>query len=192
MKIKIKKIIKELFGTEHNIILKFSLSCLFTGILFSMLALYFQNEFQQYLTFTFISGILIAIWFVCLETKDSGWEVINEIVRLIVLFTVLFFSLNFCLNQSIEYNGFKLIFYTTLSCIGILFSSFYLISKFIDILKSIKRIIKYFKNKLLGSEKTMASKVKMLIENITAFLVAIAGLAVAIKALVEPLFNLIK
>lgn len=194
MKIKIKKIIKTIFGTENYILLKFSLSCFFTGILFFTLALFFQNDntTQPTMTFTYISGILLAIWLITIESRDSIWEIIKELLRLIISFSILIFSLNFCLNQSIYLVGFKLVFLSTLSCIGILLCLFYLISKFVDILKSLKLAIEHFKNKLFGSEKPTTSKIKSLIENITAFLVTIAGLGVAIKTIVEPLLNLIK
>lgn len=194
MKIKIKKIIKTIFGTENYILLKFSLSCFFTGILFFALALYFQNDntTQPTMTFTYISGILLAIWLITIENRDSAWEIIKELFRLIISFIFLIFSLNFCLNQSKHLIGFKLVFLSTLSCIFILLCLFYLISKFVDILKSIKLAVKHFKNKLFGSEKPTTSKIKSLIENITAFLVTIAGLGVAIKTIVEPLLNLIK
>lgn len=194
MKIKIKKIIKAIFGTENHILLKFSLSCFFTGILFFALALFFQNDntTQPTMTFTYISGILLAIWIITIESRDSAWEIIKELFRLIISFVLLILSLNFCLNQSIYLVGFKLIFLSILSCIGILLCLFYLISKFVDILKSLKLAIDHFKNKLFGSEKPTTSKIKSLIENITAFLVTIAGLGVAIKTIVEPLLNLIK
>lgn len=144
------------------------------------------------MTFTYISGILLAIWIITIESRDSAWEIIKELFRLIISFVLLILSLNFCLNQSIYLVGFKLIFLSILSCIGILLCLFYLISKFVDILKSLKLAIDHFKNKLFGSEKPTTSKIKSLIENITAFLVTIAGLGVAIKTIVEPLLNLIK
>ncbi len=194
MKTKIKKIIKDIFGTENNILTKFSLSCFFTGILFFGLSLYFQNDSttQPTMTFTYISGVLLAIWLITIENRDSALEIIKEFFRLIIAFIILIYALDFCLNQSIHLIGFKLVFFSTLSCIGILVCLFYLISKFVDILKSLKLAIERFKNKLFGSERPTTSKIKSLIENITAFLVTIAGLGVAIKTIVEPLLNLIK
>lgn len=197
MMVKVKSIIKLIFGTENNIILKFSLSCFVTGILFFIFAIMFQNENvkqlqQPSLIFTNISGTLIAIWLITIQNIDSAWEFFEEIFRMGASFIILIFSLNFCLNQSATLNGFKLTFYAILACIGILLCSFYLISKFIDILNATKKMIENFKNKLFNSEKPTTSKVKALIENITAFLVAIAGLGVAIKTIIEPLINLIK
>lgn len=191
---KIKEIIKTVFGIENNILTKFSLSCFFTGILFFALSLYFQSDSttQQTMTFTYISGVLFAIWIITIENKYSVCEVIKEFLRLFLSFVVLIFSLNFCLNQSIHFLGFQLVCYSILSCLGILLCLFYLISKSVDILKAIKLVFGHFKNKLFGSEKPTTSKIKLLIENITTFLVTIAGLGVAIKTIIEPIFNLIK
>ena len=55
-----------------------------------------------------------------------------------------------------------------------------------------KKVFKYIKSKIFGSEQPTTSKIKSLIENLTTFLVTVAGLGVAIKTLVEPFFNLIK
>ena len=194
MKLKIKKLIKNIFGTENNILTKFSLSCFITGILFFELSLYFQSDSktQPTMTFTYISGVLIVLWLISIDIKESLCEIGKEIIRLIVSFVVLIYSLNFCLNQSINLNGLKLVFGSILSSIGILLCIFYLISKFIDILKSIKKAFIYFKNKLFGSAESTALKIKSLIENVTAFLVTLAGLGVAIKTIVEPFLNLIK
>ncbi len=191
---KIKKIIKAVFGTENNILIKFSLSCFFTGILFFALSLYFQSDSttQPTTTFSYISGVLLAIWLISIENRDSILEIFKEILRLAVSFIGLIFALDFCLNQSKNLIEFKLVFCSILYSVVILLCVFYLISKLIDILKSLKKVIGYFKNKLFDSTEPTTSKIKSLVENITAFLVALAGLGVAIKTIVEPIFNLIK
>lgn len=191
---KIKKYIKIIFGTENNILSKFSLSCFFTGIIFFLFALMFQSDDTQqlYMTFTCISAILFAIWLIIIENKPSILEFVKELLRLVVFFVILIFSLDFCINQSLKFNGFKLIWYSILSCIGIFICLFYLISKFLDIFKSIKNIIVYSKQKLFNSIQPTTSKIKSLIENITAFLVSIASLGVSIKTIIEPLINLLK
>lgn len=191
---KIKKIVKTIFGTENNILTKFSLSCFFTGILFFALSFYFQNDSttQPTMTFSCISGTLLAIWLISIGDVKSIQEIFKEFFRLYASFIGLIFSLDFCLNQSINLAGFKLAFGSILSSICIFLCFFYFISKFIDILMSIKKIFVHFKNKLFGSAKPTTSKIKSLIENITAFLVTVAGLGVAIKTVVEPLIDLIK
>lgn len=194
MKEKIKNIINKIFGTKNSIWLKANLSCFFTGALFCIFALMFQKEYPSHPTIVFscISGILLAIWLMTLESKDKPWEIIKEFIRLIAFFLVLVYSLNFCINLSVNYNGFLLILFSIFSCIGMLLCSFYLIAKFIDIFIFAKKVITQIKEKLFNSVQPATSKAKALIENITAFLVSIVGLGVAIKAIIEPLINLFK
>lgn len=192
MKEKIKKVIKKIFGTENNLFLKINLSCFFTGTLFCIFALMFEKEYpsQPNIIFTNISAILLAIWIITLETKDKPWKIITEFFRLIFFFFILFFSLNFCINLSVKYNGFLLILFSIFSCIGMLLCSFYLVAKFIDIFIFAKKVFKQIKEKLFNSVQPATSKAKALIENITAFLVSIVGLGIAIKTIIEPLINL--
>lgn len=192
MKEKIKNIINKIFGTKNSIWLKANLSCFFTGALFCIFALMFQKEYpsQPAIIFTYISAILLAIWMITLETKDKPWKIITEVFRLIIFFFILYPSLNFCINLSVNYSGFLLLLFSILSCIGILFCSFYLIAKFIDIFLFTKKIFKQIKEKLFNSVQPATSKAKALIENITAFLISIAGLGIAIKTIIEPLINL--
>lgn len=190
----VKKLIKKIFGTENNIWLKANLSCFFTGFLFFIFALMLQkaSPSQPTMVFTYISEILLSIWFITLESKDKPWEIIKEFFRLMIFFFILVYSLHFCINLSVNYNGFSLIVLSILSCIGILLCSFYLIAKFIDIFLFTKKVFKQIKEKLFNSVQPATSKVKALMENITAFLVSIAGLGIAIKAIIEPLINLFK
>lgn len=194
MKEKIKRVIKIFFGTENNLFLKINLSCFFTGILFVIFALIFEEEHpsQPAMVFSNISGTLLGIWLITLESKNKPWEIIKEFIRLMIFFLILIYSLHFCINLSVKYNGFLLILFSILSCIGILLCSFYLIAKFIDILHFTKKIFKQIKEKLFNSVQPATSKAKTLIENITAFLVSIAGLGIAIKTIIEPLINLFK
>lgn len=192
MKEIIKKIIRVIFGTQNNLFIKMNLSCFFTGVLFCIFALMLQEEYQSQPTtiFSNISGILLGAWLITLETKDKPWKIIEEFFRLIGFFFILYLSLNFCINLSINHNGFLLMLFSVLSCIGILFCSFYLIAKFIDIFLFTKKIFKQIKEKLFNSVQPATSKAKALIENITAFLISIAGLGIAIKTIIEPLINL--
>lgn len=192
MKEIIKKIIRVIFGTQNNLFIKMNLSCFFTGVLFCIFALMLQEEYPSQPTtiFSNISGFLLGTWLITLETKDKPSKIIGEVFRLIIFFFILYPSLNFCINLSINYSGFLLLLFSILSCIGILFCSFYLIAKFIDIFLFTKKIFKQIKEKLFNSVQPATSKAKALIENITAFLVSIAGLGIAIKTIIEPLINL--
>lgn len=194
MKEKIKTIIKIIFGTEKNISLKSSCSFFIAGILFLTFSVISKEQYnlQAYNIFSIISGLLLGVWLCLIQNNSSLWEIIKELFRLFVFFIILIFSLNFCISSSIGLFGFKLIVCSILSCIGILCCTFYLISKFVDILIFVKNLFKQIKQKLFDSVQPATSKTKALIENITAFLVSIAGLGIAIKTIIEPLIGLFK
>lgn len=192
MKRKISTIIKYIFGTQNNILLKLNISLFISAILFYIFAILIKDQSnpEPYNTFIYISSILFFIWMLFAQYNNSIRELMFEIVRLITFFCILVFSLNFCINTSIGLSGVRLISCSILSCIGIIGCSFYLTSKFIDIFALVKKIFTQIKQKLFDSDQPSTSKIKSLIENITAFLVSIAGLGVAIKAIIEPLINL--
>lgn len=194
MKEKIKAYIKTIFGTQNNIYLKSSCSLFISSILFLAFSAISkdQQNLQATETFSYISSILLGLWLCLIQNNDSIWEICKELFRLFLFFAILAFSLDYCINLSIYQHGFCLIFCSISSCIGLLLCSFYLISKFVDIFVFIKNIFKQIKQKLFNSVQPATSKAKALIENITAFLVSIAGLGIAIKTIIEPLINLFK
>lgn len=193
MKQKLKKIVKIIFGTQNNISLKIHISLFITGALFFIFALLSQNiDALASKTFTILSGMLLAIWIIIVQGSDSAQEIIKEFIRLYLYLFILIFALDFCITSIYNFHGIKLVILATISCIGILCSSFYLISKFCDIFAFFIKIFKQIKIKLFGSVNPEADRIKNLIENITALLVSIAGLGVAIKTIIEPLINLIK
>ena len=193
MKQIIKKIIKNVFGTENNILLKIHLSMFISGVLFFIFAIMVKEvNSQANDTFTLISAVLFSIWIILTQGSNPTWEIIKEFIRLFACFIILIFSLEFCIISVLNSQGYKLIILAVLSCLGIVFCSFYLISKFIDIFNFFKNSFKKIKEKLFDSVQPATSKTKALLENITAFLVSIAGLGVAIKAIIEPLINLFR
>lgn len=188
-----RKIIKIIFGTEDNLLLKLNGSLLASGLLFLFLAIVFegQENTQVYETFSYISAILIAIWLLIITNNDTVLEFAIEAVRLFAFFTGFIFSLNFCLNDSINSQGFDFLIKSTLYCIVIVACFFYLIAKFLDILTYTKKLLIQLKGKLFDSVSPTASKAKGFIENTTAFLVAIASLGVAVKTIIEPILNML-
>lgn len=194
MKRIISTIIKIFFGTQNNIFLKLNIACFISAISFYIFSLLIKDQHNQeaYNTFLYISSILFFIWMIFAQYNNSIRELIYELARLITFFCILVLSLNFCINTSISSSGVHLIIGSILSCIGVIGCSFYLIAKFIDIFILVKRIFYQIKQKIFNSVQPATSKFKALIENITAFLVAIAGLGVAIKTIIEPLINLFK
>lgn len=194
MKRYIKPIIKTIWGTKSNISLKLSLSFLITGVfcfIFAIISLKKPNS-QVNNVFSFISGVLFAGWLASLKDDNSMLEFIIEFIRLVIFSIILIFSLKFCIISSVDYYGFHLVLYSIISSIGILFCFFYFISKFIDIFNFLKNIFNKIRRQLFNSIQDETSKAKVLIENITALLVSIVGLAVAIKTIMEPLINFFK
>lgn len=193
MKEKIKKIIKIIFGTQNNLLLKLNGSLFISAILFLIffITIKEQNNPLAYNIFFYMSAILFGFCLALIQ-NNSIWEILKELFRLYIFFIMLILSLNFCINSSINLYDNKLIIGSIASCIFIIICSFYLIAKFIDIFVFVKKVFRQIKQKLFNSTQPATSKAKALIENITAFLVSIAGLGIAIKTIIEPLINLFK
>lgn len=158
MKRKISTIIKNIFGTQNNILLKFNIALFISAILFYIFAILIKDQSnpEPYNTFVYISSILFFIWMLFAQYNNSIREFMSEIVRLIIFFCILVFSLNFCINTSINLSGIRLISGSILSCIGIIGCSFYLISKFIDIFALVKKIFTQIKQKLFDSDQPLS------------------------------------
>jgi len=194
MKEKIEKIIKIIFGTQDNLLLKLNCSFFISAILFLIFSIIIreQNNPQAYNTFLNISATLFGSWLAILQDNHSIFGIFKELIRLLIFFITLIFSLHFCISSSINLHGIYLTIGSIASCIGIIICSFYLTAKFIDIFVLVKKVFKQIKQKLFNSVQPATSKAKALIENITAFLVSIAGLGIAIKTIIEPLIKLFK
>lgn len=185
---------KKLLRTRHNILLKFKLSLLVSSPLIYALAVTFQEEANPEAADIFknISGILLFLFFVLISNNESAVEFVKGFVYLIIVFITLVFSLNFCINDSLNYHGFRLILYSIIACLGLLFVIFFLISKFVDVYIFIRNLFIRFKEKLFNSPKSSTSKITGLIENMTAIFTAIGSLALATKTIIEPLINQFK
>lgn len=197
MKEKIKEIIKVLFGTKENITFKLSCSAFITGVFFCMLAMPYQNNDTQHIydICIIMSALSFSIWIILIQGKNTAMEVFYEFSRLFVFFFILILSLQFYLDLITVATGIKLYIFSFLSFLGLISCSFYFVSKFIDIFNFVKKVFNQVKIKLFNtiqSEETehRATKLKSFIENITTFLISIAGLGVAIKTIIEPLLNL--
>lgn len=190
----LEKMFKILIGTQNNILLKFKLTLPVSATLIYTFAVIFQEESNPKAAnvFKIISGIFLAICFVLVQNDASIMGFIDGFVRLVSVLIIFIYSLNFCVNTNLNLHGFRLVIYSIFACLGLFFCIFYFISKFIDIYNFAKNLLKQIKEKLFGSTKPSTSKIKELIENITAMLIAIGGLALAIKAIIEPLVNIFK
>lgn len=194
MKKSIKKILINILGNQNNLYIKLNCSIIISGILFTIFSIMAQNQHavQAYNTFSCIAGILLGIWLSIIQYNNSLIDFFKKLFLLLIFFIIFIFSLDFCINWGLKLSGFKFFSGSILSCLGIIACSFYFISKFVDIFIFVKKIFIQIKQKLFNSSQSATSKIKSLIENITAFLVSIAGLGIAIKTIIEPLINLFK
>lgn len=193
--LKILKIMfREILGTQNNILLKLKLSLFISSTLIYALAVIFQEESNPEVAsiFKFFSGLLLIIFFVLVQNNRTISEFMYEFSRLIVFFFILIVSLNFCISTSLTMHGLYLYIFSTFACLGLFLCTFYFIAKFLDIYNFIKNLFRQIQGKLFNSTNSSTSKITAFIENITALFVAIGGLALAVKAIVEPLANLFK
>lgn len=190
---KLKKIIKFVFGNDENLFIKTILLLFFVATLFLLFAMNYNNVNSNVsIIFSYISAILFAIWLVLFKGSDSVLGFCKNSVILFIWLIILYKSLYFCLISAGNCNMGQLVIYSILSCIGLLFCVYYIISKLVDAFLFFKKVIVKFKEKLFNSVQPTTSKITNFIENITALLVAIVGCGVAIKAIAEPLISLLK
>lgn len=189
---KIKKIFKKafnlIFAVQDNIMFILSSSFLITAVIFILLAFISQENQNASTAFTYISGFFLSIWINLIQESDSAQKFISGLARLYIFFIIFIFSLYNCLVFAMEYNS-QYIIIIILSSIGLLLCTIYFVSRLMNIISFVKRIFVQIKMKLFNTANPATSKAKALIENITAFLVAIGGLTVAIKVITESIFQ---
>lgn len=187
----LKTTFKIIMGIDDNRNLSFyaSFSFLITGVIFFVLAVgSLQQDIKSSNIFTYISSICFSIWLIGVQGSNSASKFVMELIRLISFFFILLFSLDICLEFYINHSS-KSIVWVIFSSFGLFICVFYIISKLTTIFNLIKKLFKKIKNKIFDSNRTSDNKVKALIENITAFLVAVGGLTVAMKVIAESLFQ---
>lgn len=190
MKKIVKKIFKFTFGSDDYILFKTNCSLFITAIMFFILGILSYENQDSFTTFTIISGFLFSIWLSIVQGADSAYKFICELIRFCFFFIITILSLYACLNYALDNNSVSTIC-VYLSCFCLLSCTYYLTSKAISIINFIKKIFFEFKTKLFNTTDPAPNKLKTLIENVTAFLVAIGGLTVAIKVITESIFQVL-
>lgn len=188
MKVIFKKIFKLVFGIENNLTFTLSSSFFITAIIFSLLTFLSQDNSNVMSVFTIISALFFDLWIIIIQGFDSVYKFSCSLLRLLAFFIILIFSFRNCMYFMQDYNSTNLI-KVIFSSMGLLLCSIYFVSKLINIFDFIKKIFTHIKAKLFNTTNPATSKAKALIENITAFLVAIGGLTVAIKVITESIFQ---
>ncbi len=189
MKNKIKKMIKIIWGTTENLKLKINISLFFTSIVLSALALLYDPSSTACEYLMYAATFFMVTWVISTNNEASAAKLCEEFFRLIVFLIVLLFSLQ--LSLSLSYYGNSGIFIGILfTCLGIFYCIFYIVSKLSDILSLIHELFKKIKMHLFNSTQSATNKFTALIENITAFLVTVGALTIAIKTIVETTFQI--
>lgn len=185
-----KKIYKLIFGTENNLTLTVSISFLITAIILFLFALLSQGNLNVNNAFIYMSALFFSLWILLIQGADSVDKFVCELVRLLLFSLILIYSLISCWYVIQDKNSVN--FTLVILCsFGLCLCSIYFVSKVIDILNFIKKVFLQIKSKLFNTTEPATTKATALIENVTAFLVAIGGFTVAIKAITETIFQII-
>lgn len=187
---KLKKIIHKIsnvaFGTDENI--SFTLACafFFTGTLLTLFAITFNQGSREFLALIYPSSLCFYLCLLIGQGYDKFYKLLWEIMRFIFFLIFLLGALLIFLNLE-KYNDIRFYVSITVMVILILFCFYYLVVKTKSIFRLLKKIFFQIRNKLFSINHS-SSGIKKIIENLTSFLLLIAGLLVAAKSIFET-FN---
>lgn len=187
MKQTVKKIIKVIFGNSDNLRFKIVVTSFVMAIIFCLLALVSAENNSAINIFTIMSSIFFSAWLIIVQGSDSASKFLYEFVRLLVFLLIFIYSLQYCAQFALGQSSNTL--FVVLSCLGLFLCAFYFISKFADIFEFVKKVFRQIKIKLFNTANPAKTKFTALLENITAFWVAVGGFTVAIKVIVESIFQ---
>lgn len=186
MKINMKKIFKIIFGSDDAIPIKINCSLCITATIFLIFAILSKEIHDSLSVFIFLSGLLWSIFIVSIQGVDSFVKFIYGFVRLYIFFLIFLFSMYVCLTYALDNTSVNMI-YVCLACFGLFVCVFYFVTKLISIINFVKTVFSMIKSKLYNAADSTPNKIKALVENVTAFLVAIGGLTVAISVIAESI-----
>lgn len=183
-KLNFNHIIEKIKSKKMNI----NISLFITGVVFFIFTVDAMENTTKSFYFLIPSGICFAIWIIITQGADKIDHLATEAARLAIVIIVLPLCLEFYLNEE-NFNGFSLsliLFY-----IGLFYCIYYFVSKLNNAIHFTKDILERIKMQLFKNTKSSDKRSIHVIENITTFLVAIGGLAVAIKVIIEAMSQII-
>jgi len=187
-----KKLFKIIFGTDDNIHFYISSAFLTTALLFLILsAITAETNPNSTEIFSYISSTCFAMWMTLVHGYNSLKNFTIEFMRLLIFFYTFIRSLYTCLQFSLDYYSVP-ISTIIFSAFGLFLCLCYFIAKLTSIFNLVKNLFNQIKAKLFNSDNPAPSKAKALIENVTAFLVSISALTVAIKSIAEPILQILE
>lgn len=187
MKTRIKKVCKIVFGTDSDIIAKLSITSFVSAMIFLLITVFYPNNPNELNFFTYSSAFCFVVWLTLTKGVESAQKFFWDILRISVFFALLIFSLNNCLHLNSHSNCFV---FGVLNCIVLFICIFYFVSIISNIYYFVIRLFGKIKSKIYNDAAPATTKWKALIENITAFLVTIGGLTLALKTILDTIFQL--
>lgn len=143
MKQLLKKILKKLFkffyGTQEDIIFKFSLAVLTTGVALLILSFLYSDNPAIFTTLSYLSTLSFIVWILTTKGFNAVPHYTFELLRLILYPVAFTWAVNTFINNS-KYTGFWLCFYIVLASVCFLLCFIYFIVKLFDILAFFKKV----------------------------------------------------
>lgn len=191
----LKKILKFPFGQWKNINLKSASTFFILGMVFmflgSMIGTWEDKQAQNMMLV--FSSINFAFFLIGIDGPDTGMRIVFNLVAFMFFTAGVLFPLNFFLNKAPYIVGWQLIWKSIISAAALSVATLYWISKAIDLIRVVKDLIIKLKKILFShngrEEVTIFGKIKSLLENATAFLLALAGFGIAAKGVLLPVLH---
>lgn len=197
MKINLDKILKTVFGSSDNFILKLGGSCFLSGVLFGALTFYPYYTNTSYRAVndiaSGISSFCFAIGIVLCTTPEKISQFIFQCLRFSLFLFLFITSLGYwgaaILNNPLPPLPKPSLVTLILAAIILLLCFIYILTIFFIILKSFKKIIKKIGVFVFNFESN--NRFSKVLQNITAIILALSGITAAIWTASKPVLELI-
>lgn len=183
---KIKKLIKLFFGSDKDIRSTFGISLFFTGLCLSLFAFMFETNSRESIFLIYASSICFFLWILMTQGVKTADKCIVELIR--VVFVLFFLSCSLSISLKLKtYNSLSFYAHATIMTILLLICAYYFVSKIKWFLLFIKRMYFQIKNKLFPNKTE--NRLKMAVENATAFLASLSGLIIAVGTIITAIIQ---
>lgn len=197
MEKKFKRILKIIFGSSDDFLLKFGISCFLSGIFFGALMLYpyYTNTSYQNVNdiASGLSSFCFAMGIVLCTGPEKFTQFIFQCFRFIVFLFLFIASLGYwgaaILNNPLPLLPKPSLVTLILAAIILLLCFIYILTIFFIILKSFKKIIKKIGVFVFNFESN--NRFSKVLQNITAIILALSGITAAIWTASKPVLELI-
>ncbi len=178
------------FLSEKKSCLNFA--CLIIGMLYFILAILQLEKNGISYVFSLLSGIFLATWIITAKNLKTVCGIIAETIFLLIFVFSFIYSLNFLVILVHKTYGMKLLVFSLLSSIGLFYCCVYLLLKCNILFSYFKKIIYKIKTTIFTFQDDKQNPLKIFFQNITAMLLALGSLIIAIKGIIEPIIMLLK